>query len=126
MIKFPLTPEGVAAMCQHFFKLPAATLEAAAEELATDLPRWVQNTFHLEESQVNYLNDISPNVISFMAANASFALVNKCMIVLEKEAHQDEQLPESKLTKPKSKLAAVILPKGGFTVEGEFVIAITY
>jgi len=126
MIKFPLTPDGVADMCRHYFELPDAELEAAAEELGKDLPKWVQKTFHLEENQVKYLNEISPRVIAFMAANASFALGNRRMLVLEKESTQELQTFESKLTKPQSKLSAIILPNGSYAAEGEFVIEITY
>lgn len=126
MIKFPFTPDGALAMCQHFFKLTDAELEAAAEKLGQDFPSWVQENFDLSERQVEYLNNIAPKVLRFMAANASFALGNRLLIVLAKEGAKKTQLQESKLTKPESKLAANISPDGTFTAEGEFVITITY
>lgn len=126
MIKFPFTPDGVAAMCRHYFELPDETLATAANEMGQDFKRWVTNNFTLEESQLDYLNGIAPSVVAFMGANASFALVNRCPIVLTKQSAKAEEPSESKLTKPKSKLNAVILPNGGFTAEGELEIEITY
>lgn len=128
MYKFPFTPDGVAAMCQHFFLLDDAALQDAAKALGQDFPKWVQNTFVLSEGQVKYLGAIAPTVVAFMAANASFALANRRNIVLAKEV---EPMPEaaptdSKITKPTSTLAAQILPDGTYTAEGELTIEITY
>ena len=125
MTKFPFTPAGVAAMCQHFYQFPDAELKVESEELGEDFPLWVTEHFELKPSQVAYLDKIAPQVIDFMAANAEFAFGNRRPIILAKEGEPDPE-PESKLTKPKSKLAAVILPNGAFTAAGELVIEITY
>ncbi len=126
MNKFPFTPIGVAAMCQHFFELPDTDLQAAANELAEDFTQWVQTTFSLSESQTKYLMSIAPRVLAFMAANAAFALSNRLPITLQKAETVEPEPDDSKVTKPKSNLSATILPNGVFSAQGELVIEITY
>ncbi|RZJ17562.1 MAG: hypothetical protein EON51_17745 [Acinetobacter sp.] len=113
-------------MCQHFFALDNVALQDAAKALGQDFPAWVQNTFVLTERQVSYLKKIAPTVTNFMAANASFALANRRNIVLAKEVEPEPEPSDSKITKPKSTLAAQILPDGTYTAEGELTIQITY
>ena len=125
MRKYQFSQSGIAAMQADYYQLNDVALGAFADEMAKDFKRWAVQHLEFSTSQVQDLESLHEQSITFLALQGSFALRNRLPIHLIKPVTMDSDLAD-KLVKPFSNLYAISDREGNFSTAGEFVVEIAY
>ncbi len=71
MKKFQLHQRGIEELQRILYALPDAKLAAEVLALRTDFKEWVKTKFELQPSELNFIDDLSPQFAAYAAIKSS-------------------------------------------------------
>jgi len=127
MEKQPFTNAGFQALQAMLYINSDAELNQEADQITYDFIGWIITHFELDPSQVVFLVEIEHRVLSFIAAQTSFAVANRLNIQLDKPlfSYDAEEKP-GKIIKTTTTLSAESSNIGDAEGEGSLTIHIQY
>ena len=128
MEKQPFTPSGVLALQQWLYQLPQLEFDAEILAMETNFEIWSLAHLALDAQQLIFYNQLGSTAKNNLAYNVTLAAAYKKSIGLVQllQKSDDADSEEDKLFKPKSTLAVTSDSNGGYEVEGELEIEVTY
>lgn len=125
MQKQPFTQAGFTALQSQLYQLNDTLLQLEAKAIALNFEHWFFNHFDVSLNQLSFLNEISPEALSFIAKQTSFAVANRLPITLAKEEEEEDD-KIGKVIKPKSTFTVTADASGNMVAEGDLLIQIYY
>ncbi|PTS91490.1 hypothetical protein DBR11_28935 [Pedobacter sp. HMWF019] len=122
--KYPFTETGLQDLMLHLYSLPETELETEADNLLKDIKSWAIAHFDFEADQIDYLNNLDEQTLTFMAYTTYFALINQLPVTLQKQDKKDE--PVIKIIETKNKIAVMSANDETSEASGEVIIKVYY
>jgi len=127
MEKQPLTNSGFTAIQAELYIQSDAELNLQADEIKMDFIGWLIANFELQPSQIIFLSEVDPRVLSFIAAQTSFAVSHRLRIKLDKpDSTSHAEKGKGKVMTSSNTLKALSDDQGDADGEGSLTIHIQY
>lgn len=106
MQKVPFTPSGLGDLLSQIYALPNPQVQQEAAACAANFRLWMENNFILNESQLDFLEDIDDRFIAIAASEVQHFISSRLPISLIK-AEESMDLPTSKKDHDRGKLIEI-------------------